>query len=694
MKRGHTSEQNQTMSLETVLKIGSKLRSSNDNLKHFKQVTSLQSDSKNKDVFCFKISIKDNFTFDIDSLSEIPENEQGNLYYLKYKIGNDNTVKYIFGDIFFEKNTTISKEGKINSGIGGYYQLNNPNASRGRQNSSFKRAEEHAKEIYKALYHNNVLELFRNSFSENESLIEAILLYPKVVSDFLSSSTEEETLTSLLNSPDNLKDYAIKYVIKEQSPQTLKKIGIDASNLKSGDEDKLYSMLSGSVFLHFEFEDGKHWYEFEEEFNGIKRKILSEFTEDTSEGIVLKKLLYKGIGSGDKSSDIQFPGFTTESKHKVKYFDDESILDLFYAVDFTNKGKFIKGTDIKRIILPLGENLEAKHYLDFLNRNDESEIVVKSRKSVDPIFDFVDKISDEITSFDAIFCKKGSGVGTPDSDLIEISGIQKSSIRAIIQRVNEISEFITEEKKKYLKTEKSIKPFEIERAFQMILGTPQFDEKTRKVLMNVNPKYQSHLLKVIPSIYAGNYLGDDLLIPAFIQNVEYSVRNGDPQYIFLSYDLKFLLRIQNTNQNKLNHMVETLSYQIGLKLGKLAKPLKKKINSFEKRYVGLLTRQISTKDECIKFANDIHEMLIRHERTYGQLSAEMLNELANIDEKDYNKEKLAFGFFEGYFKYDVFDKKKDFFTRIEKLLSDYQGNESLEEELESLQDIVNNLKSN
>ncbi len=679
------------MSLETVLEIGQKLRSSKDNLKHFKQVTSLQNDSKNKDVYSFKVPIKSDLSFDIDNISEIPENERGDLYYLKYKIGNDNTVKYIFGDIFFEKNSSISKDGKINVSTGGYYQLNNPEASRGRQNSSFGRGSDHSFEIIKSLHDNNVLESFRKGFLENESLIEAILLHPKVVSDFLVSSAEEP-LTVLLGNGDKLKDYAIKYVLKEQSQPTLKKIGIDAANLKNGDENKLYSLLSGSVFLHFEFEDGKHWYEFEEEFDAIKRKILSEFTEDTKEGVVLKKLLYKGIGSGDKSSDIQFPGFTIENKHKVKSFDNDTILDLFYAVDFTNKGKFIKGTDIKRIILPLGENLQASHYIDFLNRNDESEVIFNNKTAIDPVFDFAGDISDEITSFDAIFCKKGAGVGTPDSDLIEISGIQKSRLQLVMKRITEIAEAITTEKKKYLKTEKNIKPFEIEYTFQRILGTPQFDEKTRKVAMKVNPKYQSHLLRVLPLIYTENYFEDNLLIPAFISNVEYTCRNGDPQYVFLSYDLKFLLSIQNTNQNKFNDMIKTKSYQIGLKLGKLAKPLKKKINSFEKRYVGLLTRQISTKDDCISFANDIHEKLVLHERTYGQLSAEMLNELAILEEKDYDKEKLAFGFFEGYFKYEVLDKKKDFFNRIEKLLSDYEGNENLEGELSSLQNIVNNLK--
>lgn len=619
------------------------------------------------------------------------------MYYLKYKIGNDNTVKYIFGDIFFEKNATISKDGKINSSTGGYYQLNNPNAARGRQNSSFNRAEEHATEISKTFHDNDVLKLFRTSFAENESLIEAILLHPKVVSDFLVSSSEI-TLTSLLNSPNNLKDYAIKYVLKEQSPQALKKIEIDSANLTSQDQEKLYSMLSGSVFLHFEFEDGKHWYEFDEEFNAIKRKILSEFTEDTSEGVVLKKLLYKGIGSGDKSSDIQFPGFTTDNKHKVKSFDNESILDLFYAVDFTNKGKFIKGTDIKRIILPLGGNLEANHYLDFLNRNDESELVSNNKKSIDPIFDFADEVSDDITSFDAIFCKKGTGVGTPDSDLIEISGIQKSRLQLLMNRINSIACAIKIEKFKNAAANYS---FTIEDSFTQIFGKGAL-KNDKVVFVNKTkssdgtkpfPRYQNHIIRVLPTIYTETYFQDNSIDVSFIENVEYSIREGDAKYLDLIFHYKFLLSIQNTNQNKFNDMIETKSYQIGLKLGKLAKPLKKKINSFEKRYVGLLTRQINTKDDGVKFANDIHEMLVRHERTYGQLSAEMLNDLANIEEKDYDKEKMAFGFFEGYFKYDVADKKKDFFTRIEKLLSDYQGNESLEEELESLQEIVNNLKS-
>ncbi len=189
------------------------------------------------------------------------------------------------------------------------------------------------------------------------------------------------------------------------------------------------------------------------------------------------------------------------------------------------------------------------------------------------------------------------------------------------------------------------------------------------------------------------YFQDEVLLPSFIQNVEFSIRSGDEQYSFLKYDLKFLLKIQNSQINKFKNMIESPSYQIGLKLGKLSKPLKKKINSFEKRYVGLLTRHVSTKDDCIKFTNEVIEMLTRHEKTWGNMSAEVCNQLAQLPLSDYDKEKLAFGFFEGYFKYEVSDKRKDFFLRLEKLLSDYEGNVNLETEVECISEVFNKINN-
>ncbi|MFB6307616.1 MAG: hypothetical protein ABEH43_11650, partial [Flavobacteriales bacterium] len=60
-------------------------------------------------------------------------------------------------------------------------------------------------------------------------------------------------------------------------------------------------------------------------------------------------------------------------------------------------------------------------------------------------------------------------------------------------------------------------------------------------------------------------------------------------------------------------ITESKSYQVGLLLGSLAKGLRNKINSFEKNYVGNLTRRISTLDDCIKFKNEIEQKNILHE---------------------------------------------------------------------------------
>jgi hypothetical protein len=140
-------------------------------------------------------------------------------------------------------------------------------------------------------------------------------------------------------------------------------------------------------------------------------------------------------------------------------------------------------------------------------------------------------------------------------------------------------------------------------------------------------------------------------------------------------------------------IIESKSYQIGLKLGKLAKPLKRSINSFEKRYVGLLTRHIATKNDCIEFYNNINEMLVRQEKAWANLSAEVSSELANLSTADYNKEYIAFGFFEGYFKYEATDKRKDFISRLEKILADYEGNPYMENELEKLNELITEINN-
>jgi len=692
------------MSLNTVLKIGKVLRKSEDSLKYFKYVEPcpVQKDKEGNTIYplCISIPVNKDFSFDWNKVTITPENERGDLYYLKFKTSDsDGLVKYAFGDIFYSKTAKLKKDNSIEIGESGFYRLenlNHPNAAY--RPSSFNRGRKDYEEIYKSSSANLTDgQKFYNGLNKELLLVERILEYIPAIEHFFNKEVglpfkqylENETL---------LKEHSIEHIFENAGISNLKKLigNTKKDELDENQKEKLFSYMNGSIFIHFVFPNEKHWYQYENDLSLINAKILSDFVDKSKGGLVLKKTLYKTLCSGDKKNDIQFPYFELSNKHKSKSFNDEDIQDLFYAIDYSNKGRLISGTDIKMITLPIGDNLEAKDYEEFLLKKDEGRILAKSQvkggQKDEPLFDFFSENKEtNITSFDVIFCKKG-GLTAPDMDLIEISGIEKSNLRRTKIRIEDIASEIYEERKKFIRTDKELSFLGIEFSFRSILGTPQSDNKG-KVTIKPNPKYQSHLLKVLPLIYTDKYYNDDVLLPAFIQNVEYSIRAGDSRYSFLKFDLKFLFKIQNNQNDKFMEITNSESYQIGLKLGRLSKPLKKAINSFEKNYVGLLTRRVSSKDDCIKFYNEINEKLVMHKKTWGQSSAEIANELANLPNSKYDKEKMAFGFFEGYFKYEVADKNKDFYTRLEKLLSDYEGNKELENEVEMLNNLYQEIKN-
>jgi len=646
------------MSLDTVLKIGKVLRSSENNLKYFKYVEPCPRDKDGNWPICITIPIKEDFSFEWDRMEIMPENQREDLYYLKFKTSDsDSLVKYIFGDIFFEKKAIIKKDGSIDITEGGYYRLNNPSHSNAafRQSSFFRGIND-----YKDIINNNedslsVIQLFHEQLETNIKYIERILEFAPAILSFFEDKGEF-TVASLLDNEKELFFRTIDQIFKSTTKSNLKKIKLP-SELAECDENQkrlILDLNNSSVFIHFDFSEKKHWYKYEMDMELLNSKILSEFIDNTSNGLVLKKTLYKTLCSGDKKNDIQFPSFADINKYKSKYFQKDSLQDLFYAIDYTSKGKQISGTDIKLIILPRGEHLTAKDYNDFLEKRDEARILAKNKNSnqslVDPIFDFFSDDEKNITTFDLIFCKKG-GLSSPDSDLVELSGIEKSNLRLIRERIFHISQEISAERKSFLKTEKELFPLNIDYSFKEILGNPQSDLKTNKVSFKPNPKYQSHLLRVLPLIYTNNYYRDDELLPAFIQNVEFSIRSGDPKFSFLKYDLKFLLKIQNIKYDRFMEITSSESYQIGFLLGGIAKNLSMEINSFEKNYVGNLTRRIGTLPDFIKLKNEIEQKLIMHDKTKYtfQMSYDMAQRVKEFKSR-YDKEECAFGFLESYFK--------------------------------------------
>jgi hypothetical protein len=86
----------------------------------------------------------------------------------------------------------------------------------------------------------------------------------------------------------------------------------------------------------------------------------------------------------------------------------------------------------------------------------------------------------------------------------------------------------------------------------------------------------------------------------------------------------------------------------------MARPLRSRINSFEKNYIGNLRRRIATIDDLIEFKNEIEEMLVRQEVAQMTSVDEARQELAeHFDSMKENarldKNRCALGFFESYF---------------------------------------------
>lgn len=682
------------MSLDTVLKIGEAFRQSNDSLKYFKYIEPLPTDNKGNIPLCVTIPVKEDFSFDWNGIKITPENEIDKLYYLKFKTSDsdNNPIKYLFGDIYFG----LSK----GEDRGGWYKISRKKNKKGEvTNHSFYEGKKFIKELEES----EVLNDFRKNFEESIVLFDNVLKYHIGLKLLINS---DYNVFDLLQDEGKMLEFSAQQIFydilaKKSFKKDLQKLfKRDIEKWEDVNKDEyaiLMKSYSGNIFLHFEFPREKSWLDYNLIVESILSLIYNKFVSKTAGGTgnqyVFNSYLYKNLCSGDIKNDVQFPGFKSSAKHKSKSFNEDDVQNLFYALSYTNKGKMIQGTDIKLIVLPRGENLIAKDYEDFQEKQNEVQVVANNVSFNSSLFDFVKTEKQEITSFDLIFTKKG-GTTSPDKDLLEISGIEKSKLRQTKERISQIANDVFQKRKTFIKTDKDLKPpLSPENSFKNILGNPLVDNNG-KVKFDVNPKYQSHLLKVLPQIYSDSYFKDDMLLNGFIQNVEYSIRSGDSKYSILKFDLMFLLKIQNNKNDKYMEITESKSYQLGLKIGKLSKPLKNEIKSFEKTYVGLLSRRIATKDDCVSFSNDICEKLTMHEKVWKTMAAEVCSELVAIPNNEYDKEKFAIGFFEGYFKYEASDKKKDFFNRLEKTLADYEDNTELSNETKQLADFISELNNN
>ena len=675
------------MSLDTVLKIGNILRNSKEKMSFSKNIVSCPKDEKGCWPFCLCLPVDKDFNIIFDKASIVPENKRNSLFYLKYiTSNNDKSFKYIYGDIYYSVKGALGKNGSINEPKEcGYYRL-----AASKSGSSFNIGTATCKEIYSSpdFSPEEIKEFkqIRTGLAKELTLIERILKYaPAIIKYF-----ENENVSSFkeyIENEDNLKNICCT-INKENNKKKLDKL----KEAKSDEE--LLLLNSASIFLHFSYEDSngneKSWYDFSNTLELVIREMHKKYVDDKNkERLVLKKSLWPTICSGDDKNDIQFPNFDLENRYKTRVFTESEIEDLFYGDEYAKKnGKKISDSKYKLIVLPCGDNLKAEDLKLFQEKRNEPAIVSANEYKDDLISSILED-SSTFTFFDFIFARK-ERTKPDDTYLMEISNITRSNLNRVTSRICKKAYQVYAGRNKEIKVDMSLSI--CCKSFSNLLGDVQLDS-TGKVKIAASKKYESHILKVLPLIYKGDYYNDPSLLHSFVTNVESAIRLGGGQfwYEILKYDLMFILSIQNNKQNKFMEIINSASFMLGVKIGKMAKPLKKAIGSFEKNYVGLLSRRVSTKDDCIRFISDISQKLVMHDGMWATMCAEVCDDLANLSESEYDKDELSFGFLDGYFKYEPTDKKKDFQKRLERILADYSGNEDLKDEVSKLNLIVDEI---
>jgi hypothetical protein len=274
-------------------------------------------------------------------------------------------------------------------------------------------------------------------------------------------------------------------------------------------------------------------------------------------------------------------------------------------------------------------------------------------------FNFLNDDNDQFTftSFDFLF---SDASGNTTVDLVELSGIEKSQLLTVKQRIQKAEQDIAQKKCEYFGWEQTA--MSLIKSFENILGKPNV--KNGEVIFDTeSPYYQKRMMEILPLIYTENYFNDDTLLGNMVERVEFSIRNCKPKhkddlkntgkgkYYELKYDLILIMNIFQTNNNIYMDIINSKSYHIGLLLGSLAQNLSQEISSFEKNYVGNLTRRISTMSDFIRLKNDIEQKLIMHDKAKYtfQTSYDLAQQVKEFHSQ-YDKDECAFGFLEGYFK--------------------------------------------
>ena len=434
------------------------------------------------------------------------------------------------------------------------------------------------------------------------------------------------------------------------------------------DIDRIEALLKqhNGVVLHFAFGHDENWFEVQGVMDIVNKKLMEEFVlvDQKTKKVSLQKALFKTIAGVTKTDAVGgvTPGLRESNAYKVKAFASvDEVVDLLYAVGISEYIKVRVAKDLGIVVLPNGENLSSEALAKFysvsasLNEeaDDEGDIALENAEEDDSLFaSLVNNDFDQSIKFDLIFTKPPGG-STPSVDLLEISSVQKSMLIHVNDKINSVKRILKKQFQSEFPAAKKLISLDLRTSFWKVLSDKTTAEK----------KYHFHLLKVLPQIYSDTYYQDPVLLPAFVTKVEKNIRNDEQGFSTLKFDFYFLMQLQKSNT--LMAITKSKSYALGIFLGTMAEPFAAwrkdcPIKSFEKSYVGNLTRRITNLDDISKFSVFLNEKLVIHEKAYqDQKNAfhNLIETIGNMNER-YDKNACALGFFESYYSQHVKEENK------------------------------------
>lgn len=599
--------------LETILKIGELLRQGDDDepphskIKHHRYfIPAPKSDEKNKRVVKrIAVPVNEDFSFNFEKASPINEDDDA-LYFFRFKTSEQDSSppRYVIGDIYYAR-----KEDKSECGM---YRTSDETKNKSKSSFDFD------KDDLRPFLRSDWIVKFRESFKRQMKDIEA----------FLAREIEALEVTE--------------------------------------------STKERGIFLHFDF-NGKHWYELEG-FEYVIQGIVETFFEGEAQKLTLKKSLYNAISSNQEKADVQFPNFNRNEQFKTRAFTSHEANNLIYAIRYIGNPT-LRIKSLHLVVLPQGDKLTRKDLEAFASRKNlddeaQAERTLARKNAPDRLLRAVtDDVPPSVTQFDLVFKDTGGKVAI---DAVEISGIEKTFLSELSERVKQCrNDVIDQRSEQFAEAEvpDDFKGIGIEESFRHILDGTVFEWKSNgdahvpqpKKLRNES-RFQSHLFRVLPQIYAGAYTHDALLLPALVENTEYKIRNGKTNreardyFNFARFDYFFLTKLQVNGEQTMNELKTSPSYEAGKLLGELARPINFKIGSFSKTHAGMLTRRIADVKSLVALINEISEIMNRHDLATNarrKISSDLMSNVREMTDKDYRKDFFAFGFFESYFKSKV-----------------------------------------